>query len=121
MSSFIVSNPSIGTIWAAKTLNYNNQQGERPGEKNRSLTGATIHQIGYSEDSDREITGTIRVSETDKNTLFSMLSDATNFILTLQDGENAFSGYMKSLVQESQPAPRRYRYAFSFFVTEKLT
>jgi len=121
MSAFLVGNPTIGTIWAAKTLNYNNQQRMRPGEKNRSLTGATIHQVGVSEDSDREISGTIRVSETNKSTLFSMLSAATDFILTLQDGEDVFLGYLKSLTQEAQPAAGRYRYAFTFFVTEKLT
>ena len=121
MSAFLISNPTLGTIWASKTLNFTNQPGERPGEKNRSLTGKTIHQVGTAEDSDREVTGTIRVSESDKSVLLSMLTTTANFLLTLQDGEDAYKGYIKALTPEAQISPHRHRYTFVFFVTEKLT
>ena len=121
MSFALLAHETLGTLWFPKLLDFNNAEPERDGEKTRSVTGATIHQVAGTEDSDREIVGTIICNQTARTTLLALYRDASNFILHMQDGEAAYKGYLKSLTYQANTRTGKWRYGFSFYVTEKLT
>lgn len=120
MANILLSHETLGSVWSPKYLTYLSRLEDRPGEKARSITGSTIHQVTYSDDASREIAGTVSVSRTGKSTLMSLFEDRTNYIIHFQDGEYVYKGYLKSLVYVSSPSTTQERYSFVFYVTEKL-
>jgi len=116
-----LGHPGIGEVIFPKLIGFNPGNPERPGERWRSVTGTTVHQINKIEETSREINIPLKINFSNRATLISLYNDASDLVITLQDGENVYSGYIFKLEETGNPRNNFFRYTVTFRVTEKLT
>lgn len=121
MAKCFIGNANNGGLEFPKLLNFDSSEPERPGERFRSLTGNTVHQIAATDESDREFQFDIICSKSNRDILLSIYRSTSSLVSSFQDGENAFSGYLKSCNFVSNPRSNYFIYRARFYVTEKLT
>jgi len=115
-----LGNPTDGGFFFPRLLNFNTGEPQRRASKFATVSGATVHQVTKTTESDRIITGTMIMNKTDRDILLNIHKNALTLIHTLQTGEEVYEGYI-SIRLESNKRKNYYRYSLTFTVTAKLT
>lgn len=116
-----IGHPDVGGFEFPKLLSFDEGDQESPGETFRSLSGNTIHQTGFFDESDRQIRATVKCNKANSDILNNIKRSTSIIQIILQTGVDVYRGYIKTLPLASNPVHGRYNYNLTFYVIEKLS
>jgi len=113
-----LSHVTLGTILFNRLEAFDPGEPHKRASMSATLDGETVHQISKTVHTDRTVSVPMILNRTNAELLRTMNESTSNFIFTLQTGDEVLDGYFKPTF-DGNPFPDFFRYNLEFFVTEK--